>query len=152
MIIEISRIAEGGARLAGEEPASILELKDEDGVRVEKPIRYDLMVEVVPGEVVVRGTLEADARYICSRCARDYPSTVKVPRFVRVKAYTGINAQVDLTEDIREDIILGFPSYPVCSPECKGLCFQCGADLNRGACSCKPPEGSSAWNALDGLM
>ena len=57
---------------------------------------------------------------------------------------------VDLTEDIRESIILAFPHYPVCKPECKGLCPQCGENLNRQTCSCQPPA-DDRWAGLEGL-
>ncbi len=57
---------------------------------------------------------------------------------------------VDLTEDIREAIILAFPGYPVCRPDCKGLCSRCGKNLNRGACGCAPPE-DNRWVALENL-
>jgi uncharacterized metal-binding protein YceD (DUF177 family) len=57
---------------------------------------------------------------------------------------------VDLTEDIRESMILAFPHYPVCNPECKGLCPQCGVNLNNAPCSCQPPA-DDRWAGLDGL-
>ena len=43
---------------------------------------------------------------------------------------------IDLVAPVFEQIHLGLPAYPHCSPECKGLCAQCGANLNNGACAC----------------
>jgi len=57
---------------------------------------------------------------------------------------------VDLTGDIRESMILAFPHYPACRPECKGLCPTCGINLNRDTCSCRPP-GDDRWSRLDEL-
>jgi uncharacterized protein len=44
---------------------------------------------------------------------------------------------IDLVAPVFEQIHLGLPAYPHCSPECKGLCAQCGANLNNGACTCE---------------
>lgn len=55
---------------------------------------------------------------------------------------------VDLTEDVREAMILAFPVYPVCRSECKGLCDRCGKNLNEATCECAPPD-DNRWAALD---
>jgi uncharacterized protein len=45
---------------------------------------------------------------------------------------------VDLRPAIREQWLLEVPAFVLCSPDCKGLCTTCGANLNQGACSCAP--------------
>ena len=45
-------------------------------------------------------------------------------------------SSLSLDEMIREQVILAFPMRPLCSPECKGLCPICGANLNVAVCSC----------------
>lgn len=45
---------------------------------------------------------------------------------------------VDLRPAIREQWLLEVPAFVLCSPDCKGLCATCGANLNQGACSCAP--------------
>ncbi len=57
---------------------------------------------------------------------------------------------VDLTDDIRESILLNFPGYPLCSTECRGCCPLCGQDLNTGPCTCKPAN-DGRWGILDQL-
>ncbi len=44
---------------------------------------------------------------------------------------------VDLTDMLRQEIILHFPPITVCSESCKGLCSQCGLQLNKKNCNCK---------------
>ena len=44
--------------------------------------------------------------------------------------------EVDITSDIREELLLTMPSRFLCSEECKGLCPGCGANLNDGKCTC----------------
>lgn len=43
---------------------------------------------------------------------------------------------IDLGEFLRQEIILHFPSIPVCSKSCKGLCPTCGKDKNKKDCNC----------------
>ncbi len=47
---------------------------------------------------------------------------------------------VDLTEAIRENLLLALPIRELCQSDCAGICLQCGADLNRGPCACPPAE------------
>lgn len=50
-----------------------------------------------------------------------------------------------------EQLQLGIPMKPVCREDCRGLCPQCGADLNLGACDCKDEAGDPRWAALAAL-
>ncbi len=58
---------------------------------------------------------------------------------------------VELKDILREQILLAVPMKVVCREECKGLCPQCGQNLNQGACQCAQPLGDPRWNALKGL-
>ena len=44
--------------------------------------------------------------------------------------------EVDLEPLLREQLVLAVPIKPVCQPECKGICPNCGTDLNKKACGC----------------
>jgi uncharacterized protein len=57
---------------------------------------------------------------------------------------------LDLTEALREEVMLAVPAFVECRPDCPGLCPRCGADLNDGPCGC-PPAGDPRWDALKGL-
>ncbi len=50
------------------------------------------------------------------------------------------NDEIDLGQLMKEQFYLALPMKPLCRDECRGLCAQCGANLNRGACGCV-----SAW-------
>lgn len=129
----------------------MLNLGQDRLVRAASPVRYDLFAERISGEVVVRGTLSLDLQLTCSRCTDLFSTTLEDSSFLRsYEAPEGVES-VDLTDDIREDILLDLPAYPVCAPECKGLCPQCGKNLNTGPCLCRPPQEEGRWKALDGL-
>jgi uncharacterized protein len=56
-----------------------------------------------------------------------------------------------LLEDVlREQILLAVPMKIVCREDCKGLCPQCGTNLNQSSCSCTRPM-DPRWQALEGL-
>ena len=151
MIVELSRLKPGGERLEGEEPEAILDLEPGAPVRAVSPIRYTLLAELLPGELVVRGSLSCRIAFPCSRCAKIAEREVRVPDFLCVRAYRDSAEAIDLTAELREDMILAFPNYPVCSPTCRGLCPQCGADLNERSCDCRREAEHPAWSALDRL-
>lgn len=48
------------------------------------------------------------------------------------------NEEIDLEQLIRERFHMSLPMKPLCSDDCKGLCPQCGTNLNRGTCGCSP--------------
>jgi uncharacterized protein len=106
--------------------------------------------------VRVKGGLEANLLVTCSRCAAQFPSRVAKsfsleywpdPRLgpdteeLELK-YADLdigfyrNEELDLSAVVSEQIVLEVPMKPMCRDNCKGLCDQCGADLNLGDCGC----------------
>ncbi|MFH1733516.1 MAG: DUF177 domain-containing protein [bacterium] len=59
--------------------------------------------------------------------------------------------EIDLAQDIRDLLILELPTKVLCDEECKGLCLNCGANLNREACSCQDKPSDPRWDALKKL-
>lgn len=45
---------------------------------------------------------------------------------------------LDLTEAIRQYALIEMPLQPLCSVTCRGLCPECGQNLNLAACRCAP--------------
>jgi uncharacterized metal-binding protein YceD (DUF177 family) len=46
---------------------------------------------------------------------------------------------IDVEPLLREQFVLAVPYAPLCREDCKGLCPQCGIDLNSGTCACEKP-------------
>jgi uncharacterized protein len=57
---------------------------------------------------------------------------------------------VDLESLLREQIILMMPLKPLCVESCKGLCPQCGANLNRETCKCPAAAANSPFAPRQG--
>ena len=59
--------------------------------------------------------------------------------------------EVDLGPSIREALILEVPKIIVCKPDCRGLCSECGQNLNESSCNCTPATDDLRWEALKGF-
>ena len=147
MKVNVKRIPEDGEQLKGTEPPAILEL-DNDDVHFTRAIAYDFHAQIQNNALLVVGKLRTPATLRCGRCLKTFDWQVDVPQFVFHQELTGEDF-VDLTANIREDIILELPQRALCRPDCRGLCVECGQDLNVKACRCKPARGDLRWQALD---
>jgi len=58
---------------------------------------------------------------------------------------------LDLADAIREEVILTQSLLALCNPCCKGLCPQCGINLNEDRCECSQEESDPRWDALRAL-
>jgi uncharacterized protein len=65
-----------------------------------------------------------------------------------------INEQhiLDLSEVLRQNLLLAVPMQPLCRPDCAGLCPTCGQDLNEGACECDSAGIDPRWADLGSLL
>jgi len=66
-------------------------------------------------------------------------------------AIPGRGTELDLRGALREELLLAVPRFVECSPDCRGLCPECGANLNAGPCGCRPKR-DLRWGALSGLQ
>lgn len=106
----------------------------------------------VTGAIVNRAgvvTLQARARFLfegrCDRCLAEFSREYDIPvehilvtvlenedsDFVLLQDY-----QLPLDELVQDDILLELPYKSLCREDCRGLCPQCGKDLNEGPCGC----------------
>jgi len=149
MKIEVARIPKSGIVLEEEESPQIMGESLEE-VEYKEPVHVRVAVTLAGRTLVVRGRLATSAAVGCNRCLKRFNWKVEVPDYTFAVQVKG-NETVDLTESIREDIILTLPMKRLCSPECKGLCPVCGRDRNVSACDCKKPEAPGPFSQLDSL-
>ena len=134
--IDVARLDPGGEDLEGE--VGCVDI-DEEFVKPFGGVRYRLHAQVFGAELLVRGHLEQDFDLVCSRCGKDFDDTVSVDDYVFSCPIDEKEPEVDLTEDVRESIILTLPAYPVCSETCPGI--EQKVEM----------PGDSRWNVLDNL-
>ena len=151
MILEIDKIPEQGMRFEGVESAEVMAMEPSAEFHPAGPLNYDLYAQLVDGMLIVRGTLSAEMKACCARCTQIFSTTVSDSGFLRDYSDLQGMEEVDVTEDLREAIILNLPRFPLCEETCKGLCPQCGKDLNEGPCGCSDGKEGGAWDALNSL-
>ena len=118
LAVDVTRLDPDGEVLEGE--LFCVDV-DEEFVHPFGGVRYRLDVRLFGTELLVRGHLEQDFDLVCSRCGEDFDTTIKVEDFTESYEVGEKIQEVDLTEDIRESIILALPSYPVCREDCPGI-------------------------------
>jgi uncharacterized protein len=114
------------------------------------------------------GTLRGTASATCARCLEPLPyeldtdfSIILTPE-TRLKGEIELAAgdltqsfysgtEVDLTPLVYEQVLLALPTRPLCAEECRGLCPQCGANLNTGQCACTTDSGDPRLAVLRSL-
>jgi uncharacterized protein len=127
-----------------------------------RPVTVDAEIESVVEGLLVTGRVGATAVVHCVRCLRDLDRDLEV----EVRELFALEARSDddegytvLPDDrlpldtmARDALVLGFPPFPLCRPDCAGLCPACGADRNTIDCGHGGPEIiDPRWADLAGL-
>jgi len=129
-------------------------------------LTVDLRVSLLSsGEVVARGSFDAVLDRKCRRCLE--PMDVEFHRDLtllftpeedlegeseEVRTFDATGGRLELREAIREEVLLSAPRYVECAPGCRGLCPQCGVNLNETSCACTRSEGDPRWDKLRELI
>lgn len=112
---------------------------------------------------------ETEVELTCEKCLAPFSEKIIVPSMERqfyfrtpfdiedvndIFLVDNKNLTIDLTEPLRQEIILHFPLIPVCSTGCKGLCPHCGKNRNKEKCDCKDavPEEHKPLSILKDLL
>ncbi len=107
-------------------------------IEIKDPIKLELEVFNTRDSFVVEGKLKANLILSCSRCLQKYSSPVELDISEDVlKSKMEDEEELYLDEIIVDNIILSLPMKPLCSDDCKGICPECGQDLNEGECDCE---------------
>lgn len=160
LIFDLVDLPFGGKDLSGEISPEDLGLKNEERLVFTDSVKYKLHLAPVNSgnDLLVVGTVDADIQFVCDRCdgnAQRHLANLEVCHEYENAFGTTLN----LTDDIREDILFALPQHFLCKDDCKGFCLRCGQNLNLGSCDCEdeddiPPEengGGSPWDCLDNL-
>ncbi len=148
-MIEVAKIPKSGVTLDEKEPPQIMgEIQDQ--VEYKEPIHARVSASLVGHTLVVQGRLATRAVLECNRCLKKFDYAVDVRDYIFTAQVKG-DQTVDLTDSIREDIILSLPMKRLCSPDCKGLCPVCGQDRNVSTCDCKKSDVPGPFSQLDSL-
>ena len=135
--------------------------------KIVEPLKSSM--KVIPAEdgFLIRGKISGGVVVPCNRCAEDahveimadFDEFEEIPH-EQPKGQKNSEAHVvfdrnspmlDLGEIAWEQFMLAMPPRPLCKNDCKGLCPQCGINLNLEECSCSDNDGDDRMAVLRGL-
>jgi uncharacterized metal-binding protein YceD (DUF177 family) len=149
MKIHLNQIPHDGLHVEGTEPSKILDLHERSILPV-SDIQYSLDVGLSDGGLFATGLIGVDLELECVGCLERFRYPLRVPEFACQVELTG-SETVDLTEPIREDILLALPPHPHCDWNgervCQGVAYRAKSEAADAPLAEKP----DAWDALDQL-
>ena len=127
-------------------------------IRFLAPVTVDILLERVGKVFPLKGLINSKISRACGRCLQLVEHSVRVEfelAYVHRNDLEEIGIQVEpgqepedyevfedrpieIREIVLENIIMSMPMSFICQPGCKGLCPQCGRDLNQEECNCQP--------------
>ena len=128
-----------------------------------KPVLAYGKVRNTAGVLELNGELITTLHGVCDRCASEFTRAVQIPiHAVLVSEEELEQAEdewvfgihdgcADLTDIITTAFVLNMDSQLLCRPDCKGVCFRCGKNLNEGPCGCRK-EPDSRFAVLQQLL
>jgi uncharacterized protein len=135
------------------------------------PVQGNVRLTRTPKGVLADVEVHGDVAIDCSRCLTEYQQPLAFEfseeYFQTVNVNTGARLpapdedevflidethKLDLGDALREYALLNLPPAPRCSDDCKGLCSQCGHNLNDGPCNCEADTTDERFAALSKLL
>jgi uncharacterized protein len=161
--IRVSGLSAGTHEFSLRVPSSDLQLD----ANFDAPVEVKVRLEKLARQIIIRSEIATSASFSCDRCLASFrqemaskyaivyvedPSEAgRFPpeemRVIRTDATI-----IDLSEDVREMVLLSVPLKLLCREECRGLCQSCGADLNAGECGCARETANRPWQGLEKLL
>jgi len=126
-------------------------------------LRGNLTLTRTDQHILVEGTLKSALSAECVRCLDSFhlPLQVRIEELFALTAGPHVadplyavepDGTIELTLPLREQVLLAQPIKPICRPDCKGLCNQCGKNLNEGPCECNDESIDPRLAALKALL
>lgn len=132
-------------------------------------IRVHVTIQKSGEEFFCQATVVGQIVAECARCLAEFPTEIsgRISFIVKVgeapavggvqedkEEYVFMNTDqlADLTEVVRQELLLAMPMKPLCMEECKGLCPRCGVNLNTKTCTCRVTGTDSRWEGLKDLL
>ena len=174
MFLDIKQLALHPLEFAEEFQPDVIDLDGEARLRgsVKASGRAEVVEEhhgkhQVIKDIRLRGRLSAGLELQCARCLEPLRQDVKRDFELLYRplgadagrdelSVTDAEAEIGyyqgdglLLEDVlREQVLLALPLKVTCREDCKGLCPQCGKNLNQVQCSCSTEVEDPRWAAL----
>jgi uncharacterized protein len=170
MLLDLTRLRQPETDLERHYDVSAFDGRDHV-FRIAAPVDLRMTVHKDRDRYRLAGTVRTEIELGCSRCLEAYRLAVDAPfdvRYLPQSENTGDEERevedddlsaayyrddaIDLVQLIEEQLYLALPMKPLCRADCKGLCPQCGTNLNAASCDCNVRWEDPRMAALKTLM
>ena len=144
-------VAQIKKRLVGEKPLAFelepaeLEISPEE-MGIIGSVKLEGSMSNAGDVSLLQAKLECEVQRTCGRCLKEFTGINRAEVLEKFYPASADNIEndafvydsdvIDITEPLREGLLLAEPMQALCKPDCRGLCPVCGADLNDGDCGC----------------
>lgn len=119
---------------------------DNETILFSKPIVLDCSLQLKDGIVSLDGTIDTELELTCFRCLEKFKYRLQLE--LHEKFTNNIDNEdesiifidsdkIDITDVVKNNIIMALPLNRLCKENCKGLCQVCGTNLNLSKCTCE---------------
>lgn len=112
LVIDLTSLPEEGMAFSGELDGTIFDLPDND-VSSAGPLQYELWAQRFESELLLTGSISAPFDFTCVVTLKRFLKTIHIES-AAISVEIGNSAQIDVTEALREEVILEFPAHPRC--------------------------------------
>lgn len=144
-VAEIKKRLVGSKTFAYELTPDELDITDTE-LKVTAPIQLEGVVENAGDVILLKADVKTEIERTCGRCLKVFTEPLAaqvVEKFypagaenIENDAFIYESDLLDITEPVRESLLLAVPLQSLCREDCRGLCPVCGADRNEGDCGC----------------
>lgn len=144
-VAEIKKRLVGSKTFAYELTPDELDITDTD-LKVTATIQLEGVVENAGDVILLKADVKTEIERTCGRCLKVFTEPLAaqvVEKFypagaenIENDAFIYESDLLDITEPVRESLLLAVPLQSLCREDCRGLCPVCGADRNEGDCGC----------------
>ena len=145
---------------------------ESEDVRCVEPITGSIDFTNAGRHIIARGSFKTRIMLQCSRCLEDFafPIDIKIEEELPITSLQALLAGheeeieeeekeplfqdnvFDLSEYLRQMILVETPIQPICDDACKGLCPTCGVNRNREECECSVDLSGSPFASLSDML
>ncbi|MEM9445915.1 MAG: hypothetical protein AAGA18_11260 [Verrucomicrobiota bacterium] len=149
MKIDLRTIKDDGSMISGSVPTAHYDLPLKDFIKWET-ISYQLEIQILEDECLIRGKIQTEFEVSCARCVDPIPWKVDVGEFCQ-SYRCHRDSSIDLTSDIREDILLSLPMVYACKLDAQQCCPLSGKSYLQQKDEFSDLRKKDVWGKLDNL-
>ena len=132
-------------------------------IQFSEPVLVEGKMKNAGGIIMLTALASGKYKTYCDRCGKEVEKAIQFDiseNFVKTSAGLEDDPEAivlqaqefDLTDVLEKTAFAAFPTKHLCDEECKGLCPECGVNLNEKSCNCKDDEWDPRFEVLRGLF